>query len=160
MTSPLHTPVCFTRLTAEHIPVLLPIELEAYPDPWTQGLFRQEIENGASHFYVVSIEGTIVGYVGFWLILDEAHVTKITVDKSHRGLGLGSCAMRFLIRRAEQMGAVVMSLEVRESNESALNLYGKLGFRTTGLRKGYYASSNEAALIMAKTLSPALIDEA
>ncbi len=155
MTDPRHSVVRFARLSHEHIPLLLPIEIETYPDPWTHGLFRQEVENGASHFVVATIGGKIVGYGGYWLLLDEAHITKLTVDPQVQRCGLGERLMQYLIRRARRAGAVVMRLEVRESNLPARRLYEKLGFHEVGLRKGYYAKTNEAAVVMARTLDTA-----
>lgn len=142
----------FERITREHIPKLLPIEHEAYPDPWTQGMFRQEIESRSSHFYVLHLGDTVVGYGGFWLVLDEAHVTKVTVAEAYRGLGYGRRLMEHLLERSAWLGGASIRLEVREQNEAALQLYSSLGFARIGLRKGYYAKTNENAVVMFRNL--------
>lgn len=154
MTGPRQTVLRITRLSHEHIPLLVPLEVEAYPEPWTHGLFRQEVENGASYFVVASIAEDIVAYGGFWMLLDEAHLTKVTVAPAFRRHGLGERLMQHLIRRAQQAGALLMRLEVRESNLPARQLYEKLGFQQTGLRKGYYAKTNEAAVVMTCDFPP------
>jgi ribosomal-protein-alanine N-acetyltransferase len=142
----------FERITREHIAQLLPIEHEAYPDPWTQGMFRQEIESRNSHFYILHLGEEIVGYGGFWLILDEAHVTKVTVAEAHRGQGYGRRLMEYLLERSAWLGGASIRLEVREQNEPALQLYTSVGFQRVGLRKGYYAKTNENAVVMFRNL--------
>jgi len=134
------------------LPALLPLEHEAYPDPWTQGMFFQEIRNGGSHFYVAFLDDMLVAYGGFWIILDEIHITKLTVAQMQRGQGIGKKFMRFLEQRGWQAGGRIVRLEVRESNTPARKLYGGLGFEEIGVRKDYYTVSREHAIVMAKNL--------
>ncbi len=138
----------YESLREEHIPFLMGIELEAYPEPWTRGMFRDEIRNTRSYFFLARHDGQIIGYSGFWLILDEAHITSVTVAKSHRGLGYGREQMHHLNQLARDAGARTMTLEVRESNLPARRLYESLGFAPVGRRKGYYSRSGEDAIIM------------
>jgi len=142
----------FVPLGIHHIPELLEIENEAYPDPWRQGMFRQEITNATSCFIVAFQEDDIVGYGGFWLLLDEAHITKVTVAAAHRGKGLGHELLVHLLEKARERGATCARLEVREHNAPARRLYERMGFQSVGLRKGYYAITNETAVVMAKNL--------
>ena len=142
----------YRRIADEDIPHLLLADQEAYPDPWTTGMFRQEIQNGASEFFVARLGGEMAAYGGFWLALDEAHITKITVLPPYRGQGLGRELLDWLLRRAEMMGANIARLEVRESNVGARALYQAAGFVEIGLRKGYYAQNNEAAVVMSCAL--------
>jgi ribosomal-protein-alanine N-acetyltransferase len=142
----------YHRIQEEDIPALLAIEQEAFPDPWTQGMFRQEIDNPCSEFFVVRLDGHIAAYVGFWLVLDEAHITKVTVADAFRKQGLGREVLAWLLHRAEQMGANIARLEVRESNTAARALYAAANFTENGIRKGYYAQSNESAVVMSRTL--------
>jgi len=144
--------VAFRRLCEEDIADLLPIEHEAYPDPWTQGMFRQELTNQTSHFHVARLGTDIVGYCGFWLALDEMHITKVTVAESYRRRGFGHTLLSWLLHHAEGLGANVARLEVRESNEAAQRLYASLGFVEIGRRKGYYTANNETAIVMSRTL--------
>lgn len=143
----------FAPLTDAHIELLMPIEIEAYPEPWTAGMFRDEIRSTRSYFRVVSVNENVVGYCGFWLLLDEAHITHVTVAKSYRGLGYGREQLYHLLDEAHKREARVATLEVRESNTRARALYESLEFRAVGLRKGYYAKTNEDAVVMMKELS-------
>lgn len=142
----------FVSLRAEHIPILLEIENEAYPDPWTEGMFRQEIHSNASYFYLAFHRDALIGYGGFWLVVDEAHITKVTITAPYRGMGHGKLLLRFLLEKAAQLGAHTIRLEVRESNEPARRLYTGLGFEEIGLRRGYYAQTNETAVVMSQSL--------
>lgn len=131
---------------------IMEIELEAYPEPWTRGMFREELRSPRSYFRVAKIDGEIIGYCGFWLILDEVHITSVTVVKHLRGMGYGREQVLHLLDVARKKGAGVATLEVRESNIPARRLYESLGFRSVGRRRGYYAKTNEDAIVMLKDL--------
>jgi len=90
----------------------------------------------------------LVGYAGFWLMLDEAHVTTIAVRPSERGQGIGELLFIGLIDIAASLGARFVTLEVRASNYVAQQLYKKFGFREEGVRRRYYSDNGEDALIM------------
>jgi len=144
--------VTFVELREEHLDDVMAIELEAYPEPWTAGLFRDEIRNGCSFFYVLLKDSEVVGYGGFWLVLDEAHITSVTVRDGYRGRGLGKRLVAFLLRLAGELGARTATLEVRASNIRAQGLYLGLGFSVVGVRAGYYPKSGEDAIVMLKEL--------
>lgn len=144
--------IVFSPLAMEHIPVIMHIEGEAYPEPWTYNMFRQELENAYSYFCVMFFDDGVAGYGGFWLLLDEAHVTRVTTVSGLRGMGLGRRLMEHLLATALARGASVARLEVRESNFAALHLYERLGFLREGRRKAYYQNTNEDAIVMVKKL--------
>ncbi len=144
----------FELLSKDDLPQIRPLENEAYPDPWTQGMFLQEISNGTSHFYLAFYEDELVAYGGFWLILDEVHITKVTVAHARRRAGLGAAFMGFLERLGRKLGGTVVRLEVRESNLAARTLYERAGYEEIGIRKRYYAATGEDAIVMAKLLEP------
>ncbi|MBI3978593.1 MAG: ribosomal protein S18-alanine N-acetyltransferase [Chloroflexi bacterium] len=92
--------------------------------------------------------GTILGYAGLWLMVDEAHITTIAVDPRHRRRGIGELLIVAAAELALQLQATVLTLEVRASNAAAQALYQKFGFVTAGTRRRYYTDNNEDALIM------------
>jgi ribosomal-protein-alanine N-acetyltransferase len=142
------TRVEFVRLAETYLDEIMEIEVEAYPEPWSRNMFRDEIRGNRSYFYVMFVENQIAGYGGFWLVLDEAHITSVTVRDRFRGRGLGRQLTRYLLDVAVQAGARLATLEVRETNTTARNLYTSLGFRQIGRRKGYYPTSGEDAIVM------------
>jgi len=90
----------------------------------------------------------IAGYVAFWMMADEAHITSIAVRTSLRGQGVGELLLIAAIDLASKYNASVMTLEVRESNYSAQSLYEKYGFCRVGSRRAYYSDDKEDAVIM------------
>jgi len=144
--------VAYVRICRDHLPALVAMEEASYPDPWNLGMFTQEITGQSSHFYVALRDGEMVGYAGFWLLLDEAHITKITVAGNERRRGHGQALLEFLMDRARALDAKTVRLEVRASNAAARGLYQRNGFQEVGVRKGYYARAGEDAVVMVKNL--------
>ena len=90
----------------------------------------------------------VVGYGGIWLTVDEGHITTIATAPEVRGQGVGELVLNGLIDAARDLGASLLTLEVRVSNMVAQNLYLKYGFEAKGTRRRYYTDNNEDALIM------------
>jgi ribosomal-protein-alanine N-acetyltransferase len=90
----------------------------------------------------------IVGFAGFWITSDEAHMTSIAVRESYHRQGLGELLLISNIDLAVQLKARIITLEVRASNTAAQALYSKYGFNQVGLRRGYYIDNKEAAVLM------------
>ena len=90
----------------------------------------------------------ISGFLGLWVMVDEAHIINIAVREAWRGKGLGELLLISGIDMAIQYNAMVATLEVRTSNLSAQALYIKYGFQQVGMRKAYYTDNKEDALIM------------
>ncbi|HKV83255.1 MAG TPA: ribosomal protein S18-alanine N-acetyltransferase [Ktedonobacterales bacterium] len=91
---------------------------------------------------------SIIAFAGLWLTPDEAHVTTIAVHPQYRSRGVGELMLSTLIRVAGDMGARMVTLEVRVSNYVAQSLYRKYGFHDAGVRRRYYSDNHEDALIM------------
>jgi [ribosomal protein S18]-alanine N-acetyltransferase len=90
----------------------------------------------------------LTGFVGLWMMVDEAHIINIAVREAFRGKGLGELLLISSIDLATRLKATVLTLEVRASNTLAQNLYTKYGFRKMGVRRGYYTDNKEDAFIM------------
>ncbi|MCT8985497.1 ribosomal protein S18-alanine N-acetyltransferase [Shewanella phaeophyticola] len=108
-------------------------------------------------YIVLSALSSRVQLLGFAIvqqIIDEATLLDICVAPAYQGLGFGLLLIRHLLSEAKQAQAVVMMLEVRESNTSAKGLYEKVGFSESGRRKNYYQTNNgnEDAILMDKPL--------
>lgn len=144
----------FTPLTLNHIPHVAHIEQEAYPEPWTFNMLRQEIDSERGYFCLMYSGERIAGYGGFWMLLDEAHITRVTIVSDLRGQGLSKILMKHLLNQAMLRDARFVRLEVREKNEYAIRLYQGLGFEEDGIRRGYYQRTNENAVLMSRALCP------
>jgi len=117
---------------------------------WSRQSFINELTNPAgSYFGAISPEdGSIIGYTGFWLVQDEAHVTTLAVHPDHRRKKIGERLLIQIIMEARKLGANRLTLEVRASNEAAQNLYYKYNFRRLGVRPRYYQDNSEDAFIL------------
>jgi len=90
----------------------------------------------------------IIGFAGFWIMADEAHIINLAVRERHRHRGIGELLLIATIDLASQLNARIITLEVRASNTAAVNLYGKYGFIQVGLRRAYYVDNKEDAILM------------
>lgn len=134
----------FESLKYGHLAQMAAIEREAFDQPWTENMFIPEVEDENAH-YVVGVRGDeVICYGGFHAVLDEAHITNIAVKSTERGRGIGKFLMGELINRARLIGLKYMTLEVRENNYIALNLYKSFGFTIEGVRKRYYNNTFDA----------------
>jgi len=132
-----------------HLRGVLRIEQQVYPTPWSLGLFVSELGYGPSRVYVAARVGSaVVGYGGLMLVVDDGHITTLAVDPRWQRHHIGTRLMLTLAEAAIERGAKNLTLEVRMSNDAAQGLYRTFGFAPAGVRKGYYAESNEDALIM------------
>ena len=91
----------------------------------------------------------ILGFAGFWMLADEAHITSIAVRKLHHRRGIGELLILCLIDLAIEHSASAVHLEVRASNTAAQELYLKFGFKGVGIRRGYYSDTGEDGILMA-----------
>ncbi len=139
-------------LEKKHIPEIMVIERESFPEPWTQEMFEREFSTTISHFFVALSENALAGYAGYWLVSDEAHVVNLAVHPQFRARGIGRRMLLYLLSRAAQQGVRKVFLEVRRSNEHAQKLYLSEGFTVTGIRQKYY-NNREDAFLMEKELT-------
>ena len=140
-------------MTAQDLNVVLVMERESFPSPWTYSLFRQELDLSFSRHFVLrrscpDRNEEIIGYIIFWIIHDEVQLQRIAVKKDSRCKGMGSILIGKMMEVCLQEGVKSGSLEVRISNSSALGLYKKFGFQVAGMRKGYYTDTQDDALLM------------
>ncbi|WP_066505781.1 ribosomal protein S18-alanine N-acetyltransferase [Abyssisolibacter fermentans] len=139
------------QMNINDIDLVCDIEVKSFSTPWSKNAFVDEIEsNKLSDYLVVEYQGKVVGYGGMWLILDEAHITNIAIHPNFRGKGLGNYIVEGIINRCREKNILKITLEVRESNHTAIALYKKYGFEECGKRLGYYSDTNEDAIIMWK----------
>ncbi|NQD66393.1 ribosomal protein S18-alanine N-acetyltransferase [Bacillus haikouensis] len=136
-------------MTIDDLDAVMEIEHSSFSIPWSREAFYNEIEQNHLSTYLVAEDGErIAGYCGVWLVVDEAHITNVAVLPEYRGQGLGEDLMMRIMEISKEVGARVMTLEVRVSNVAAKGLYRKMGFQDGGIRKRYYSDNQEDALVM------------
>ena len=153
------------------------IERESFPSAWPATAYRRELANRLARYVVVfdrsheppaatpsrrrrlldlfrrndepaPTTDYIVGYVGVWLLVDEAHIVAIAVRDAYRRQGLGELLLAEALELALANRQEAVTLEVRRSNVGAQTLYEKYGFLKVGVRRRYYSDNHEDAVIM------------
>lgn len=136
------------------MPGVVAIERAAFADPWSAASFADLVDEPRVLFQVADHDGAVVGYTVVWTAADEAELANIAVAPTHRGTGLGGRLLDAALQAAAGRGAVVMFLEVRESNTVAQALYASRGFEEVGRRRRYYRHPVEDARVLRASLVP------
>lgn len=128
---------------------VMEIDQQTFTSPWNEEIFIHEVnENNYAHYFIVETDKEIIGYVGLWIVYEDAQITNIALLKKYRGYKIGEKLFGYALQYAHKQGAERLSLEVRMSNIVAQNLYRKFGLVPGGIRKKYYTDDNEDALVM------------
>ncbi len=132
----------------EDLPEVLEIEYACFSQPWPEKIFREALALQAYHFLIGCIGDEIAGYCGSLQSFENADIVSIAVRSDLRRRGIGEKLLERLMADGRLAGVERFFLEVRQSNESAIALYEKAGYRIQGRRKNYYDAPREDALIM------------
>jgi len=132
------------------------IERLAYPAPWSRAMFAGELAKRTSLcFGAFAVEGgELLGYLIVSRYVDAWHVMNVAVSPDYRRRGVARTLLEHLFSRTAGDEDRGYTLEVRVSNDDAIGLYEQLGFRSRGVRRGYYTDNREDALIMWKDTDP------
>lgn len=122
----------------QDLSAVMELELRAYPNPWTEGIFADCLQAGYSAWVLYGEADRLVGYALMSLAAGEGHVLNICVAPSLQGQGHGQRLLAHLIHIARHASTEVLFLEVRISNLRATALYTAAGFKAIGRRPGYY----------------------
>ncbi len=132
-----------------HLDDIMQVEQKCYgAHHWSRNSFVSELDNPCANYIVALIEQRCVGYMGLWRIFDEAHITNLAVHPDFQGNKIAHSLIISSIDSCYKDKIKYMTLEVRKTNEKAIHLYEKFGFKSLGLRKKYYQDNGEDALIM------------
>jgi ribosomal-protein-alanine N-acetyltransferase len=135
---------------------VLEIEHLSFPQPWRRTTFIGELDNYPMSIPFVIIHRTndrLMGYIILWFLQEEVQISNFALHPDFRRMGVGEAVLRDVLEKIKKEGATAIFLEVRPSNRVARSLYEKLGFQILGVRKNYYQSPIEDALIMGKKLT-------
>jgi ribosomal-protein-alanine N-acetyltransferase len=136
--------------SADDVDGILDVERASFSNPWTREMYLAELANEGTAFFFVARDRDrrIVGFCSFWMVVDELHINNLAVEPGRRREGVGAALLQRVIEDGVQKGATRVTLEVRQSNEEALRLYERFGFRVEGVRRGYYSHPVEDALVL------------
>ena len=144
--------VLMEPMLAADLDAVLAIEHKSFSTPWTDTMFLSEMRQGpGSQLLVARLEKrptTIVGYIGYRVVLDEMHIMIIAVAPAWRRRGIAQRMLSRAMEQARQADCERAILEVRASNVGAQQLYFRLGFAPVGVRPKYYTRPTEDALIL------------
>ena len=139
------------RLEEKHIPDIMKVEHASFSIPWSEKSFRDELKNSIAVYFAAVCNSIAIGYIGMWQIAGQSDITNIAVLPEYRRNSVASKLLSSLIEFCRENELDPITLEVRETNIPAINLYSKFGFEKIGERKKYYADTGENALIMSLT---------
>ena len=115
---------------------------------WSDENVFSELINEKCTYFSMYDDDKLIAFGGYQDIVGQGHITTMGVDKAYRGNQYGNMLLEIIIKYALKKGIKEITLEVRESNIIAINLYEKFGFKIYGKRKNYYVDNNEDAYIM------------
>jgi ribosomal-protein-alanine N-acetyltransferase len=142
------------KMTRQDLDEVLQIEGLSFPTPWSRTLFERELSTPLARSFVArEAQGkTILGYLCFWLVEEEAHILNLAVHPRHRNRGIGTLLLGHGVDYCRQDGVQVITQEVRRSNYKAMSLYRNFHFQPQGIRRRYYTDSGEDAVVMGLVL--------
>ncbi len=129
------------------------IEKACFSSPWSEDGLRSELRNDGANFFTAKVNGTVAGYMGMHIVLDECYIANVAVSPDFRRQGIADALLYSAEKTALEKNCSFISLEVRVSNTPAIKLYEKHGYVSLGERKNFYSDPTENALIMTKTFS-------
>lgn len=137
-------------MKADHVSAVAELEKICFSAPWSENSIMAELGSIWSYWLVALDGDKLVGYIGSQTSFDEADVMNVAVHPDCRRRGIAEKLIHTLVAELTSRGVRALTLEVRASNDPAINLYEKLGFQQVGRRKNYYHNPKEDALILRK----------
>jgi len=140
-------------LRPKDLDAVMEIQRASFKNPWSVELFRKEMSHDWSTILLAEqgLAGggrRLYGFLIFWLVHDELHVLNVATAPEARRQGVARTLLDTALTRGRQHGCALATLEVRRSNEAALALYRRFGFRPVGVRPNYYVEESEDAVVM------------
>jgi ribosomal-protein-alanine N-acetyltransferase len=139
------------RLTYADLPQVIAIERRAFPTPWSLAMFVLELSKPSGICLAALEDGELIGYLVCSRYDTVWHLMNIAVDPSRQRQGIATKLLERLFEQGDKPREQY-TLEVRTSNEAAIRMYERFGFRAAGRRRAYYHDNREDALIMWRTV--------
>ncbi|MDR1196029.1 MAG: ribosomal protein S18-alanine N-acetyltransferase [Endomicrobium sp.] len=129
---------------------IMSIEEKSFKKPWTKEMFLSSVSNANTRFKIAFENGKPAGFCIYWTLCGETEILNIAVDPQFRRRSIAAGMLKYMEDDVKNENSRVVFLEVRQSNNAAVNLYFKFGFEKTGVRKKYYAG--EDAIVLRKII--------
>jgi len=148
--------IAFVPMTLDDIKAIIILENRCFPSSWSADTYRNDLSNNPHSFYWTlrltnpshTSNSDILTYGGYWIMGDEAHIVTIATDPDWRRKNLGACLLLKMLAEMRNHSVTQATLEVRASNQAAVQLYKKFGFIKVGQRPKYYRNPQEDALLL------------
>lgn len=145
-------PIGVRRMRVEDLDPVLELQRRSFAHPWSTELFKREMTHDWSTILLAEEEQAgaprILGFLIYWLVHDELHILNLATDPDHRRRGVARLLLRTTLENGRAHRCVLATLEVRRSNEGAIELYRSFAFRAVGIRPNYYVDEGEDAIVM------------
>lgn len=138
------------RMNAADVASVAELEALIFSEPWSAQGFLDTLYREDILFFVACEEEKLLGYVGVYCTVGEGEITNVAVSPSARRRGVGRALMEALAQALADRRIERMVLEVRVSNEAAIQLYEQMGFAVVGTRKNFYEKPSEDAYVMVR----------
>jgi ribosomal-protein-alanine N-acetyltransferase len=141
----------YAPMHIEDVDAVLALEQSVFPHPWSRNNFCDSLASGYDAWVLRQADGALAGYFLLMEVVDEAHLLDVAVAPGRQGTGLGRYLLDKVAARARGMGVLSVLLEVRPSNERALDVYRRYGYVEIGRRRAYYPAyqgQREDAIVM------------
>lgn len=137
----------------EDIEQIEQLEKQCFSVPWSRQALISQLPDDM-HIFIAAFDdgGNVLGYVGMMYVLDEGYISNVAVSPEFRRNGIADKLIESLVLRANEKNLSFVTLEVRQSNTPAIDLYKKNSFLNVGLRKNYYNKPTEDAILMTRFL--------
>ncbi|MCR5703119.1 MAG: ribosomal protein S18-alanine N-acetyltransferase [Eubacterium sp.] len=140
----------YRNMKIEDIPQVASIEKEVFSMPWSEKSFEESLQNKDTLYLVAEEDGSVSGYIGMYISFEIGTISNVVVAPAQRRKGIAKQLLERLLKASDACGVESVTLEVRESNRPAIELYEKAGFVNEGIRKNFYQKPTENAIIMWK----------
>ncbi len=138
-----------------HLDKAAALERACFSLPWSRAMLAEDLKSEtAAYVAAVAADGSLLGYAGLHVVLDEGYITNVAVRPDARRQGIASALLAVFLRFSAAHSLSFLTLEVRDSNSAAIALYARHGFTAVGRRKNYYEDPREDAVLMTRFFSP------
>lgn len=153
MRQPAQPSLSLRLMTLSDLDEVMEIQRASFKNPWSLELFKRELTHDWSTIFLAEEnrpgdQPRILGFLIFWLVHDEVHILNVATAPQARNRGVARMLIEATLEKGRKSSCTLATLEVRRSNEPAINLYKSYGFRPVGVRPNYYVDEGEDAIVM------------